>query len=203
MKLIALVISIIGVSILLYLLLSPIAQKQGSNKRDYITFCYTLTPKKKAFLYLGRNAISKYKQINKVIIPSEVGAGKTVYDNRGWFTPNTHKGDPFLENSGDDDRIDLDNNITINSHYAYSMNTHSKFIKIVVVNKLYKYINHYYFDKDTFFIAPIDKDYVNSSDGFASQNTYYLRLSEFNITFSNYYNISKTKNLIGIGFVNN
>lgn len=174
-----------------------------ANRSDYITNVYVLQPKHKAYFYSGKNTVSQGKEVGTVIIPTKISAGRTVYDDEGLFTGNSHAGDPFLENSGkvSDTNIDFPNKITLNSNHAYPLDQTKSFLKVIAVKQLYQYVA-YWFSNRYYFAAPIkSNDHVDPEDSFNSQPIYYLSLNEFTLSYKKMYNVSRSKDQICIGYI--
>ena len=180
-----------------------LSKHPNANRSDYITNVYVLKPKDKAHFYSGKNTVSQGRKIGTVIIPTKISVGRTVYDDEGIFTGNSHAGDPFLENSGRarDTNIDFPNNITLNSNHAYPLDQNSSFIKVIAVKQLYQYVI-YWFSNRYYFAAPIkSNNHVDPEDSFGSQPVYYLALNEFTLSYKKMYNVSRSKDQLCIGFI--
>lgn len=172
-----------------------------SNRSDYISSCYVLTPKKKAYFYQGKNSVSNGSQVKTIVIPDKTAISRTVEDTSGLFTPNTNANDPFLTAwSEHRTHIDLENNLTINSNYEYPLNENAQFIKVVPIKYLYRYKRNDFLSLK-FFVAPTNAKYVNDED-FPSHPIRYLKMSEFTLKYQKHYNISKSKDQICLGYIN-
>lgn len=191
------IIPILLIGIIFYILFKV---TPDSNRSDYIASCYILTPKtkQKAYLYDGPNKISKEETVGDIVIPANIAVGPTI---------NKYENYTGIFDSADlnDRNIDFENDLTLNPTYPYSLDEHRKYIKVITVRTLHKYKS---IPGGKVFIAPNDKKFVPNNTAtntdyytYSNKHLYYLKLSEFKLSFKKDYNISTTKKKICIGYI--
>lgn len=187
---------------LLVLLIPLLSACESEHKgKTYIGSAYVLIPKKKAYLYATPSQSIKYKSVNKIIIPVNQAISKSVD-----YKPSKENAyfldaeDVHLDNKFNGGNVNYGSNLTQNMNYQYTPQIQNGYIKVGLINKLYKY------DSTTFnsvmYVSKSHFSEAKSARYQSSMDLFYLKLDEFDISYKTKQNMTKPDGIVCLGYVN-
>lgn len=174
---------------------------EKSNRTDYISSCYVLTPKsnKDTYLYNAPNDVNKLKKVKTIVIPAKASVGNTLTEQK----PNDDNKHSFYNEAISDSNVDFNNHITLSPNIDYPLNSQSTYLKVITLKDLYRY--NPLGKSKSYFLAPVKYHQIAHHDDhtYTSRDFCYIKLSDYNLSFKSKYNISRSKETICLGYVNN
>ncbi|WP_304682781.1 hypothetical protein [Lactobacillus taiwanensis] len=187
---------------LLVLLIPLLSACESEHKgKTYIGSAYVLIPKKKAYLYATPSQSIKYKSVNKIIIPANIAISKSVDYKpsriNAYFldAENVH-----LDNKFNGGNVNYGSNLTQNMNYQYTPQIQNGYIKVGLINKLYKYDSTMF--NSVMYVSKSHFSKAKSAMYQSSMDLFYLKLDEFDISYKTRQNMTKPDGIVCLGYVN-